>query len=103
MLLANLFIWFLAVILSNYYDLPFNDILDWKKFSVILKESDVYQLKPILKDIPDEKFLALHRNLVKVGEPLLGSLKIFLFIQEFVYDFYLMLFFFFALISYIII
>lgn len=95
MVLANLFIWFLAVILSNYYDLPFNDVLDWKKFSVILKESDVYQLKPILKDIPDEKFLALHRNLVKVGEPLLCRLKIFLLLQEFIYDFYFMLFFFF--------
>lgn len=55
-----------AVILSNYYDLPFNDILDWQKFSVVLKESDVYQLKQILKDIPDEKFLALHKNLIKV-------------------------------------
>lgn len=56
----------IPVILSNYYDLPFNDILDWRKFSVILKESDVYQLKQILKDIPDEKFLALHKNLIKV-------------------------------------
>ncbi|KAF8404730.1 hypothetical protein HHK36_009619 [Tetracentron sinense] len=56
----------LAVILSNYYDLPFNDILDWRKFSVILKEHDVYQLKYILKDIPDGEFVALHNNLVEV-------------------------------------
>ncbi|KAH7544580.1 hypothetical protein FEM48_Zijuj01G0000900 [Ziziphus jujuba var. spinosa] len=56
----------IPVILSNYYDLPFNDVLDWKKFAVILKENDVYQLKQILKDIPYEQFLALHRNLVKV-------------------------------------
>ncbi|XP_075656339.1 putative glycosyltransferase At5g03795 [Castanea sativa] len=54
------------VILSNYYDLPFNDILDWHKFAVILKEHDVYQLKQILKDIPDAEFVALHKNLVKV-------------------------------------
>ncbi|KAE8010495.1 hypothetical protein FH972_006863 [Carpinus fangiana] len=54
------------VILSNYYDLPFNDILDWHKFAVVLKENDVYQLKQILKDIPDAEFVALHKNLVKV-------------------------------------
>ncbi|KAF9603300.1 hypothetical protein IFM89_034649 [Coptis chinensis] len=54
------------VILSDYYDLPFNDILDWSKFSVILKESDVYRLKYILKEISDEEFVALHNNLVKV-------------------------------------
>jgi len=55
-----------AVILSNYYDLPFNDILDWNKFAVILKEKDVYQLKQILKNISDAEFVALHYNLVKV-------------------------------------
>ncbi|KAJ6366400.1 hypothetical protein OIU77_002894 [Salix suchowensis] len=40
------------VILSDYYDVPFKDILDWKKFSVIIKEIDVYQLKKILAEIP---------------------------------------------------
>ncbi|KAF8009923.1 hypothetical protein BT93_J0792 [Corymbia citriodora subsp. variegata] len=54
------------VIMSDYYDLPFNDILDWRKFSVILKESDVYQLKHILQNISDAEFMALHQNLVKV-------------------------------------
>lgn len=53
-------------ILSNYYDLPFNDILDWQKFSVILNEIDVYQLKHILKNISDAEFAVLHNNLVKV-------------------------------------
>ncbi|XP_073102098.1 probable glycosyltransferase At5g03795 isoform X1 [Elaeis guineensis] len=55
----------IPVILSNYYDLPFNDILDWHKFSLILKESDVYQLKSILKAISHEEFIALHKSLVK--------------------------------------
>ncbi|CAL1377461.1 unnamed protein product [Linum trigynum] len=54
------------VILSNYYDLPFNDIIDWNKFAVVLKERDVYQLKQILKDIPHEKFLELNKNVAKV-------------------------------------
>ncbi|KAK4411750.1 putative glycosyltransferase, partial [Sesamum angolense] len=56
----------IPVILSNYYDLPFNDILNWHKFSVILKEKDVYQLKEILKNITQEEFATLHNNLVKV-------------------------------------
>ncbi|MFS8009969.1 putative xylogalacturonan beta-1,3-xylosyltransferase [Helianthus anomalus] len=57
---------YFTVILSNYYDLPFNDILDWSKFSVILKEKDVYDLKQILKDISYEQFVTLHNNLVQV-------------------------------------
>jgi hypothetical protein len=56
----------IPVILSNYYDLPFNDILDWRTFSVVLKEKDVYQLKQILTDIPYSQFVTLHNNLVKV-------------------------------------
>ncbi|KAL6552108.1 hypothetical protein OROGR_008262 [Orobanche gracilis] len=54
------------MILSNYYDLPFNDILNWHKFSVVLKEKDVYQLKQILKNITHDEFVTLHNNLVKV-------------------------------------
>ncbi|RDX76916.1 putative glycosyltransferase, partial [Mucuna pruriens] len=50
----------------NYYDLPFNDILDWNKFAVVLKESDVYQLKQILKNMSYDEFVALHNNLVQV-------------------------------------
>lgn len=60
----------LAVILSNYYDLPFNDILDWRKFSVILNEIDVYRLKHILKNISDAEFGSLHNNLIKVNKQL---------------------------------
>ena len=33
---------------------------------MILKEKDVYQLKSILKSIPHEEFLALHKGLVEV-------------------------------------
>ncbi|CAI9111418.1 OLC1v1011640C1 [Oldenlandia corymbosa var. corymbosa] len=57
----------IPVILSDYYDLPFNDILNWKKFAVVLKEKDVYQLKQILKNITQDDFVALHKNLVKVS------------------------------------
>ena len=52
----------LSVILSNYYDLPFNDVLNWRKFAVELKERDVYELKGILKSISQEEFVALHKS-----------------------------------------
>ena len=63
------------MILSNYYDLPFNDILDWHKFAVVLKEHDVYRLKQILKDIADTEFVALHKNLVKVEYDFLSQFE----------------------------
>ncbi|KAG9459694.1 hypothetical protein H6P81_004202 [Aristolochia fimbriata] len=56
----------IPVILSNYYDLPFNDILNWRQFAVVLKESDVYQLKSILKSISHERFVELHNHLVEI-------------------------------------
>lgn len=55
-----------SVILSDYYDLPFSDILDWRKFAVVLRERDVYDLKQILKNITQSEFVSLHNNLVKV-------------------------------------
>lgn len=55
-----------AVIVSDYYDLPFNDILDWDKFSVILKEDDVLELERILKSIPEGKYEKMHQNVLKV-------------------------------------
>jgi len=55
-----------AVIMSDYYDLPFNDILDWDKFSVILKEDDVLELERILKSIPEGKYEKMHQNVLKV-------------------------------------
>jgi hypothetical protein len=51
---------------SDYYDLPFNDILDWDKFSVILKEDDVLELERILKSIPEGKYEKMHQNVLKV-------------------------------------
>lgn len=68
-----------AVILSNYYDLPFNDILNWRKFSLILNERDVYRLKYILKNVSDSEFITLHYNLVKVNSPCLVCLIVLFF------------------------
>uniref|UniRef100_A0A0E0HTY0 Exostosin GT47 domain-containing protein n=1 Tax=Oryza nivara TaxID=4536 RepID=A0A0E0HTY0_ORYNI len=54
------------VILSDYYDLPFSGILNWRKFAVVLKESDVYELKSILKSLSQKEFVSLHKSLVQV-------------------------------------
>ncbi|KAK3008107.1 hypothetical protein RJ639_014369, partial [Escallonia herrerae] len=55
----------IPVILSDYYYLPFNDIFDWQKFSIILKEREVKQLKQLLKGISGEKFVSLHQSVQK--------------------------------------
>jgi ACT domain-containing protein len=55
------------VILSDYYDLPFNDIVNWRKFSIILREEDVGNLKTVLQSISDEQYKALHRSLRRVS------------------------------------
>lgn len=55
-----------AVILVDYYDLPFNDVLDWRKFCVILNEGDVYRLKHILKAKVGKELRMLQSNLLQV-------------------------------------
>ena len=62
-----------AVILSDYYDLPFSDILDWNSFSVIIKEDDVPNLKKILNGIPEEKYQKMRKNVLQVDGTFLSS------------------------------
>lgn len=54
------------VIIANHYDLPFNDILNWKSFSVIVATLDIPLLKKILKDISFDEYKVLHENVLKV-------------------------------------
>ncbi|OMO93610.1 Exostosin-like protein [Corchorus capsularis] len=54
------------VILSNHYDLPFTDILNWKSFSVIVHERDIPILKRILQGISSEEYAMLQSNVVKI-------------------------------------
>ncbi|KAG9447429.1 hypothetical protein H6P81_013557 [Aristolochia fimbriata] len=44
----------IPVIISNYYDLPFANALDWTKFSLVLSSQDVPSLKQILLSIPNK-------------------------------------------------
>lgn len=56
----------IPVIVSNHYDLPFNNILDWSKFSIIVSHGDIPLLKQILLSISRHKYLTLYQNLCHV-------------------------------------
>lgn len=54
------------VIISNYYDLPFANVLDWSKFSVVINQRDIAFLKTKLLSIKREMYLRMYHNLCKV-------------------------------------
>nr|POE73952.1 putative glycosyltransferase [Quercus suber] len=54
------------VIIADYYDLPFADILNWKSFSINVATLDIPLLKKILKRFSFEEYLMLQRNALKV-------------------------------------
>lgn len=56
----------IPVIISNYYDLPFANVLDWSKFSIIIGQCDVIYLKKILSSIPRQVYLGMYHNLCLV-------------------------------------
>jgi hypothetical protein len=56
-----------AVIFTSYMIYPFIDILDWKKFSIILDEEDVNRLKDTLKGIREADFTVMQNNLREVS------------------------------------
>lgn len=51
------------VLISNYYDLPFANILDWSKFSIVISQGDIALLKSILSSMPKQMYLNLYQNL----------------------------------------
>ncbi|KAL8132148.1 hypothetical protein AgCh_007876 [Apium graveolens] len=53
----------IPVLFSNYYDLPFANVLDWSKFSIIINEVDIASLKTILLSVPDETYRSMYQNL----------------------------------------
>lgn len=50
------------VILSNYYVLPFSDVLQWEAFSVQVDVSDIPGLKEILSAIPESEYKKLKQG-----------------------------------------
>lgn len=55
------------VVLADHYDLPYADVLNWEKFSVVLQTSDIPKLKKVLEDlITSEEYLKLQENVMRV-------------------------------------
>lgn len=54
------------VLVSNYYDLPFANVLDWSKFSISVNQRDVSLLKHVLASVSEQLYLDLYRNLCTV-------------------------------------
>ncbi|GFQ02489.1 probable glycosyltransferase at5g03795 [Phtheirospermum japonicum] len=54
------------VIIANHYDLPFQDILNWRSFSIVVATLDIPLLKKILRGVSDKEYSTLRRNVLKV-------------------------------------
>lgn len=54
------------LVIANHYDVPFQDILNWKSFSIVVATLDIPLLKKILRGVSFDEFLILQRNVLKV-------------------------------------
>lgn len=54
------------VIIANYYDLPFADILNWKSFSIVIPTLDIPFLQRILRSLSTDEYASLHKNVLEV-------------------------------------
>ncbi|OMO90777.1 Exostosin-like protein [Corchorus olitorius] len=56
------------VILSEYYVLPFSDVLRWEAFSIQVETKEIPKLKEILLAVSEEKYRKLQENLRAVRQ-----------------------------------
>ncbi|KAL0344728.1 UNVERIFIED_CONTAM: putative glycosyltransferase [Sesamum radiatum] len=54
------------VLLKDHYAKPFDDVLDWSKFSVDVRVSQIAELKNVLMAIPEERYKEMQRIGVEV-------------------------------------
>lgn len=54
------------VIVSDYYVLPFSDVLDWSKFSLHIPSEKIPEIKTILQGVSENRYLKLQRKVVSV-------------------------------------
>ncbi|XP_020228909.1 probable glycosyltransferase At5g03795 [Cajanus cajan] len=61
------------VIIADNFVLPFNEVLDWSAFSVVVAEKDIPRLKEILLSIPLRKYLTMQNNVKMVQKHFLWN------------------------------
>ncbi|XP_021283914.1 probable glycosyltransferase At5g25310 [Herrania umbratica] len=61
------------VIIADNFVLPFNEVLDWNAFSVIVAEKDIPKLKEILLAIPLRRYLKMQINVKMVQKHFLWN------------------------------
>jgi hypothetical protein len=61
-------LWFgcIPVLIADHYIPPLTDLLDWENFSVVVPESQVKELKKILRAIPEARREEMRRSILKV-------------------------------------
>ncbi|XP_021856392.2 probable glycosyltransferase At5g03795 [Spinacia oleracea] len=63
------------VIIADNFVPPFDDVLDWSAFSVIVAEKDIAKLKEILEGIPLNRYLKMLQNLKMLQRHFLWNLR----------------------------
>jgi hypothetical protein len=56
------------VVIANYYDLPYADVLDWHKFSIVVPTFDIPLLKEILKSVTPAQYTKMHQYVLQVRQ-----------------------------------
>lgn len=54
------------VLISDYYSLPFADVLDWSKFTIEIPPKRIPEIKAILKAVPHSEYLKLQKRVMQV-------------------------------------
>ncbi|CAL0330474.1 unnamed protein product [Lupinus luteus] len=54
------------VIISDYYYLPFSDVLDWSKFSLHIPSERIPEIKTILKNVSHARYLKMQERVIQV-------------------------------------
>ncbi|XP_075664420.1 putative glycosyltransferase At5g20260 [Castanea sativa] len=55
------------VIISDYYILPFSEVLDWSKFAVFIPPKQIPEIKTILRGISQKRYLTLQKRVTQVA------------------------------------